>query len=148
LRDWIGLGFKEVFPLIEQPVKTFSWRDNRELAFPKNHGQRIGDILFSPELSAMCTSCAIDRQQRKGQKPSDHAPVFADRADYSYGIYVFAFPIQQTLVALIGPVTPLIFFAVCYPLIFLAAAASWSLAESKALALKSKEPPSRLVNAR
>lgn len=72
--------------------------------------------------------------------PALYVARWNDRVDYSYGIYVFAFPIQQTLVALIGPVTPLLLFAVCYPLIVAAAAVSWWLVESKALALKSKAP--------
>jgi peptidoglycan/LPS O-acetylase OafA/YrhL len=59
-----------------------------------------------------------------------------DRVDYSYGIYVFAFPIQQTLVSLIGPVHPILFFAICYPTIFVVAAACWHFVESRALALK------------
>ena len=48
------------------------------LAFPKNHGLRIDHILLSPALAATCTSCRIDRQARKGEKPSDHAPVIAE----------------------------------------------------------------------
>ena len=35
-------------------------------------------ILLSPALAATCTSCRIDRQARKGEKPSDHAPVIAE----------------------------------------------------------------------
>ena len=59
-----------------------------------------------------------------------------DRVDYSYGIYVFASPIQQTLVSLMGPVHPIVFFLICYPIIFVVAAASWFFVESPALALK------------
>ncbi len=77
-RDWQALGLKDAFRLFEQPDKTFSWWDYRMLAFPKNHGLRIDHILLSPALAATCTSCTIDRQQRKGEKPSDHAPVIAE----------------------------------------------------------------------
>ena len=59
-----------------------------------------------------------------------------DRVDYSYGIYVFAFPIQQTLISLMGPKRPLVFFLICYPIIVAVAAASWHFVESRALALK------------
>ena len=31
-------------------------------------------------LAAACTACRIDRQARKGEKPSDHAPVIAELA--------------------------------------------------------------------
>jgi len=51
------------------------------LGFPKNHGLRIDHILLSAPLAAACTSCTIDRNARKGEKPSDHAPVIADIAE-------------------------------------------------------------------
>ena len=43
--------------------------------FPKNHGLRIDHILLSAPLVARCTASRIDRNARKGEKPSDHAPV-------------------------------------------------------------------------
>ena len=79
-RDWLGLGLKDAFRLFEQPDKTFSWWDYRQLAFPKNNGLRIDHILLSPALADICTACRIDRQERKGEKPSDHAPVIAELA--------------------------------------------------------------------
>jgi len=79
-RGWLALGLKDAFRLFDQPEKTFSWWDYRQLAFPKNNGLRIDHILLSPALAAACTSCRIDRQARKGEKPSDHAPVVAELA--------------------------------------------------------------------
>jgi exodeoxyribonuclease-3 len=79
-RDWLGLGLKDSFRLFEQPEKTFSWWDYRQLAFPKNHGLRIDHILLSPALAPRCTGCRIDRNARKGERPSDHAPVIVELA--------------------------------------------------------------------
>ena len=79
-RDWLALGLEDSFRLFDQPPKTFSWWDYRQLAFPKNHGLRIDHILLSPALAAKCTACRIDRNARKGEKPSDHAPVIAEIA--------------------------------------------------------------------
>jgi exodeoxyribonuclease-3 len=79
-RDWLQLGLKDSFRLFEQPEKTFSWWDYRQLAFPKNRGLRIDHILLSPPLAAQCTACRIDRNVRKGERPSDHAPVIAEIA--------------------------------------------------------------------
>jgi exodeoxyribonuclease-3 len=42
---------------------------------------RIDHILLSKALAARCTSCRIDRNARKGEKPSDHAPVVAEIDD-------------------------------------------------------------------
>ncbi len=79
-RDWLALGLKDAFRLFDQPEKTFSWWDYRLLAFPKNRGLRIDHILLSPALADSCVGCRIDRQARKGDKPSDHAPVLAELA--------------------------------------------------------------------
>jgi exodeoxyribonuclease-3 len=51
------------------------------LAFPKNHGLRIDHVLLSPALARCCTAVRIDRNERKGEKPSDHAPVIAEIAE-------------------------------------------------------------------
>jgi exodeoxyribonuclease-3 len=77
-RDWLALGLKDAFRLFAQPEKSFSWWDYRQLAFPKNRGLRIDHVLLSPALAAKCTACRIDRNARKGEKPSDHAPVIAE----------------------------------------------------------------------
>lgn len=54
-----------------------SWRDYHVLAFPRNNGLRL-DYIFATQPSAQrCTSAEIDRQERKGSKPSDHASVIA-----------------------------------------------------------------------
>ena len=80
-RELLALGLQDSFRLFEHPPMTFSWWDYRMLAFPKNHGLRIDHILMSPPLAARCTSCVIDRNARKGEKPSDHAPVIAEISD-------------------------------------------------------------------
>jgi exodeoxyribonuclease-3 len=77
-RDWLALGLADSFRLFPQPPDTFSWWDYRQLAFPKNRGLRIDHILLSRALCELCTACRIDRNARKGDKPSDHAPVIAE----------------------------------------------------------------------
>ena len=77
-RELIAAGVADSFRLFEQPPMTFSWWDYRQLAFPKNHGLRIDHVLLSPPLARRCTSSRIDRNARKGVKPSDHAPVVVD----------------------------------------------------------------------
>jgi exodeoxyribonuclease III len=59
----------------------FSWWDYRMLAFPKNLGLRIDLVLASADLAARCTDLRTDRDERKGEKPSDHAPVIATFRD-------------------------------------------------------------------
>jgi exodeoxyribonuclease-3 len=77
LASLAGLGLCDSFRLFEQPEKTYSWWDYRQLAFRRNRGLRIDHILLSPTLAARCTACAIDRNPRKWEQPSDHTPVIA-----------------------------------------------------------------------
>ena len=79
-REWLALGLVDSFRLFDQPPDTFSWWDYRMLSFPKNRGLRIDHILLSGDLRQRCVSCTIDRNARKGEKPSDHAPVTAELA--------------------------------------------------------------------
>lgn len=80
-RALLAIGLADSFRLFEQPPKTFSWWDYRQLAFPKNAGLRIDHILLSTPLAERCSSCRIDRDARKGEKPSDHAPVLVELRD-------------------------------------------------------------------
>jgi exodeoxyribonuclease-3 len=74
----LELGLQDSFRLFEQPEKSFSWWDYRMLGFQKNQGMRIDHILLSSALAGRCTSSVIDREMRKRERPSDHAPVTAD----------------------------------------------------------------------
>lgn len=73
----IDMGLTDSFRLFEQPEKTYSWWDYRQLGFQKNRGLRIDHLLLSAPLKEQCTSSVVDRAPRKWEKPSDHAPVVA-----------------------------------------------------------------------
>jgi exodeoxyribonuclease-3 len=48
------------------------------MAFRRNMGLRIDHILLSPPLAQACASSTVDREMRKLERPSDHAPVVAE----------------------------------------------------------------------
>ena len=75
-----GLGLVDTFRLFEQPPKSWSWWDYRNLAFRKNQGLRIDIILASAALRPRVQGCVIDKLPRKNERPSDHAPVVVDIA--------------------------------------------------------------------
>jgi len=77
-RQFIAAGVVDSYRLFEQPPMTFSWWDYRQLSFPKNRGLRIDHVLLSPALAKRCVASRIDRNMRKGVKPSDHAPVIVE----------------------------------------------------------------------
>lgn len=58
---------------------------------------------------------------------------FNEIGDYSYGLYIYAWPIQQIAVMIAPEVSPLTLFAAVAPTILLAAMASWHWVERPAL---------------
>ena len=74
----LELGLSDLFRLFDQEERLFSWWDYRMLGFRRNHGLRIDLILGSKALAEACTSCRIDKDPRKRERPSDHTPVVAE----------------------------------------------------------------------
>jgi exodeoxyribonuclease-3 len=78
VRRW---GLVDVFRRLNPEVSQFTWWDYRQLSFPKNHGLRIDHILCTEPMAVRCLSISVDRDARKGETPSDHAPVVAEFSD-------------------------------------------------------------------
>ena len=74
-------GLSDVFRCFDQAPDTFSWWDYRAGAFRRNTGLRIDLILATAALTQRCTACAVDTGPRKLERPSDHAPVYAEFMD-------------------------------------------------------------------
>lgn len=78
LQKILELGLSDVFRQFDQDDGSFSWWDYRAAAFRRNMGLRIDLILASRTLAAACTACSIDKEPRRLERPSDHAPVVAE----------------------------------------------------------------------
>jgi len=70
-----ALGLVDSFRLFDQPERSFSWWDYRNLAFRRKLGLRIDHVLLATALVPRCTGCVIDVAPRRREQPSDHAPV-------------------------------------------------------------------------
>lgn len=79
-KELLAVGLHDAFRLFEQPPKSWSWWDYRNLAFRKNQGLRIDHILVSEALKPRVSACVIDKAPRKNERPSDHAPVLVEIA--------------------------------------------------------------------
>ena len=77
-QDLLAAGFKDGFRLFDQPAQTYTWWDYRMHAFKRKMGLRIDHILLNESLAARCRACSVDVEPRKAERPSDHAPVWAD----------------------------------------------------------------------
>ncbi len=78
LQKLLDAGLIDTFRLFDQDEGSFSWWDYRQAAFRRNMGLRIDLILASKSLADACSSSIIDREPRRLERPSDHAPVMAE----------------------------------------------------------------------
>ena len=74
----LDLGLHDSFRLFEQPEATFSWWDYRAAAFRRGLGLRIDLVLCSDALKMACATSYVDKEPRRNERPSDHAPVVAE----------------------------------------------------------------------
>lgn len=64
-----------VRPLVPE---GYTFWDYKQLRFPRNEGMRIDFILGSEGFADRVVDARIEREQRKGDAPSDHVPVVVD----------------------------------------------------------------------
>lgn len=77
LRKVVEWGLTDTLRMHHSEGGLYTWWDYRAGAFHRGWGLRIDHILVSAPLAQRCTAVEIDREERKGEKPSDHAPVIA-----------------------------------------------------------------------
>ena len=77
LRNIVAWGFTDALRAHHPEGGLYTWWDYRAGAFHRGWGMRIDHILVSAPLARRCVAVEIDRDERKGEKPSDHAPVIA-----------------------------------------------------------------------
>lgn len=68
-------GMEDTFRRFHDESGLFSWWDYRGGSFHKGHGMRIDLLLATKSVAERATWTAVDRNARKGESPSDHAPV-------------------------------------------------------------------------
>jgi exodeoxyribonuclease-3 len=56
----------------------YTYWDYQQLRFPRNEGMRIDFILGSESFAEKVKSASIERDERKGEGPSDHVPVIVE----------------------------------------------------------------------
>lgn len=70
--DW---GFVDVVRERHPEGGPYTWWDYRNQGFQRDDGLRIDHVFATEPLSERVTAASVDRDERKGEKPSDHAPV-------------------------------------------------------------------------
>jgi exodeoxyribonuclease-3 len=69
---------RDAFRALHPDEQQFTWWDYRAGHFHKGLGLRIDLALVSPQIAQALTRCGIERNYRKGTKPSDHAPLVVE----------------------------------------------------------------------
>lgn len=78
LRDW---GLIDAFRELYDGDQLFTYWDYRRGDFHQHRGMRIDLAYVTPPVAGRVTWALVDRNARKGQQPSDHAPLIIDLAD-------------------------------------------------------------------
>jgi len=78
LEGVLAWGLLDVFRRHHPQGGIYSWWDYRMLSFPKGDGLRIDYVFATEALAPACASARIDRDERKGKQPSDHAPLVVE----------------------------------------------------------------------
>jgi len=77
LRELMQFGLVDTIRLHHGGQGPYSWWDYQLLSFPKGNGLRLDHIFVTKPLAERCVEAYVVRDERKGKKPSDHAPVVA-----------------------------------------------------------------------
>jgi exodeoxyribonuclease-3 len=80
LADILDWGLVDALRVKHEDDELYTWWDYQAGAFHKHWGMRIDLVLTSAPLTSRLEWVFVDRNARKGQKPSDHAPLIASFA--------------------------------------------------------------------
>ncbi|HEV2819166.1 MAG TPA: exodeoxyribonuclease III [Solirubrobacteraceae bacterium] len=74
----LDAGLVDAYRHLHPEEVGFTWWDYRQGHFHRKMGLRIDYVLVAARHAGRLRSCGIDRDFRKGPKPSDHAPLLAE----------------------------------------------------------------------
>jgi exodeoxyribonuclease III len=74
-------ALQDAYRLAHPDEVQFTWWDYRQGHFHRGMGLRIDYLLLGEPLARRLRGCGIERDFRKGKKPSDHAPLVAELRD-------------------------------------------------------------------
>jgi len=78
LCEW---GMVDAFRACYDDDRLYTYWDYRRGDFHQHRGMRIDLVLVTRPVADRVQWAVVDRNARKGQQPSDHAPVVVDLAD-------------------------------------------------------------------
>jgi exodeoxyribonuclease III len=80
-RAILNLGLTDAFRALHPEPHCYTYWDYQHRRFQSDEGLRIDHLLLSPQAADRLCACSIDREPRKQDKASDHAPVMCELAE-------------------------------------------------------------------
>jgi exodeoxyribonuclease-3 len=77
-RRLCNLGLTDAFRACHSEPHRYTFWDYQAGSWQKDHGIRIDHLLLSPQSADLLKGCAIDRDVRNWERPSDHVPVVCE----------------------------------------------------------------------
>lgn len=74
-RRYLNLGLTDAYRALHGQAGAYTFWDYQAGAWPQNKGIRIDHFLLSPETADRLADCAIHKDPRGWDRPSDHTPV-------------------------------------------------------------------------
>jgi len=79
IKNVCSWGLVDLFRMHCKDSGRYTFWDYRERnTFKRNLGWRLDHIMATKALAEKCTTCYIDKEPRKADRPSDHTPVTAE----------------------------------------------------------------------
>lgn len=75
LAEVARFGLHDLFRPFHPRGGVYTWWDYRARAFERNDGLRIDHAYGTAKVAERCIGAIVDREERAGKAPSDHAPV-------------------------------------------------------------------------
>lgn len=74
-QEILNLGLTDAFRAFNTDAEQYTFWDYQAGAWQRNNGIRIDHFLLSPPMADRTLNCAIDKEPRALEKPSDHVPI-------------------------------------------------------------------------
>lgn len=137
----VSRNFLHLFSMFFTGASFYIWRDTititRKVFFPislilavSTFSKEIFFIVYSISIAYLIIYSAY--------VPSGRIRDFNKIGDYSYGMYIYAFPVQQSIVAFFKDVSVTVMFISAFGVSLVLSFLSWHLIEKKCLRLKDK----------
>lgn len=75
------VGLVDVVRRVQPEGPLFTWWDYRTRGFSRDLGMRIDHVYATPRVAERVIGVDVDREERGGEQPSDHAPLTVELRD-------------------------------------------------------------------